>query len=64
MNKQDSSFALGLIVKARDELWLITSVAQLVARGMLMDPLDYQFSAVTKPLSDDPHVFQRSVASA
>lgn len=30
VNKQDSSFAPGLTVKVRDELWLITSVAQFV----------------------------------
>ena len=124
VNKQGSSFAPGLTVKVRDELWLITSVAQSVdgymlkvrglsefvrdttasfytaldiievvdpsqatvvpdksprfrtsrlwlettlrqtpiplyqkelsvAREMLMDPLDYQLSAVQKALSDD-----------
>ena len=124
VDKQDSSFAPGLTVKVRDELWLITSVAQSVdgyvlkvrglsdfvrdttasfytaldtievvdpsqatvvpdkspgfrtsrlwlettlrqtpiplyqkelsvAREMLMDPLDYQLSAVQKALSDD-----------
>lgn len=124
VDKQDSSFAPGLTVKVRDELWLITGVAQSVdgymlkvrglsdfvrdttasfytaldtievvdpsqvtvvpdksprfrtsrlwlettlrqtpiplyqkelsvAREMLMDPLDYQLSAVQKALSDD-----------
>lgn len=35
VNKQDSSFAPGLTVKVRDELWLITSVAQSVDGYML-----------------------------
>lgn len=132
VDKQDSSFAPGLTVKVRDELWLITSVAQSVdgyvlkvrglsdfvrdttasfytaldtievvdpsqvevvldksprfrtsrlwletalrqtpiplyqkelsvAREMLMDPLDYQLSAVQKALSDDDRAAARAV---
>lgn len=35
VDKQDSSFAPGLTVKVRDELWLITGVAQSVDGYML-----------------------------